>query len=288
MSGTRQPAFAGRFYPAGREDCLRMLDAMIEAVELDRQPIGAVVPHAGWIYSGPTAALGFSAVKHAVPETVVLFGAVHVLDANNATVYADEAWETPLGRVEVDIELAEHIGKQRHIVVDSRPHRNEHSIEVQLPLIQQILGDVKVLPISVRPGPLAPEIGRSVARAVAELGRRVVFVASTDLTHYGPVFGFEPHGHGVEGVQWAKDVNDRRFVKLLEELNAEAVVPEAATNHNSCGSGAVAAVIAACREAGADEYTELRHSTSADRELLAGGFPVNSVGYEAGVFTTGH
>jgi hypothetical protein len=86
-------------------------------------------------------------------------------------------------------------------------------------------------------------------------------------------------------VRWAKEVNDRRFVDLIKALDAEAVVPEAATNHNACGAGAVAAVIAAAREFGAGGYTELEHRTSAEREAGEGGRPVNSVGYEAGVFT---
>ena len=141
-----------------------------------------------------------------------------------------------------------------------------------------------ILPIMVRPGPWAEEVGRVCAVAAGELGRRTAFVASTDLTHYGPSFGFEPHGRGERGIRWAKDVNDRRFISLVGELDAEAVVPEATTNRNACGSGAVAATIAAARTAGLDEYSELGHTCSADCDSGERGGSFDSVGYHAGVF----
>lgn len=285
MSGTRQPAFAGRFYPGNRDNCKRMLDEMSRPADLPRQSIGAIVPHAGWIFSGPTAALSLAALAQAEPETIVIFGAVHTLDANYASLYPKGSWETPLGFLPVDEELAERIARRPRISADPGAHRNEHSIEVQLPLIQHALGEVKILPISVRPSDIAAEIGRVCAAEAADLDRRVVFLGSTDLTHYGPAFGFEPHGRGEAGIRWAKEVNDRRFIDLVSALDADAVVPEATANHNACGAGAVAATIGAVRELDADAYSELEHTTSADRELERGGQPVNSVGYEAGVFT---
>jgi AmmeMemoRadiSam system protein B len=285
MSPIRPPAVAGRFYPAGAAECRSMLDEIVRPVNVDGHPIGAVVPHAGWVYSGPTAALGISAVGAAQPETVVLFGAVHAMDANHASLYPVGAWETPLGLAPVDEELAASVMRHPQIAVNPAGHMYEHSIEVQLPLIQHILGDIKILPINVRPGETAAEIGRVVATEIRESGRSVVFLASTDLTHYGPAFGFEPHGHGLGGTRWAKEVNDRRFIDLIAALDADGVVPEAASHHNACGAGAVAAGIAAALELGAQSYVELEHTTSADKELEAGGRATNSVGYEAGVFT---
>jgi AmmeMemoRadiSam system protein B len=261
-----------------------MLNEMSRPLDLERKPLGAIVPHAGWIYSGPAAALTFTALATAEPQTVVIFGAVHTLDPNQASLYAEGSWETPLGSVAIDEELASRFAACPHIAVDPAAHRHEHSIEVQLPLVQHILGGVALVPIGVRPSDVATEVGRSCAREAARLGRQVVFLGSTDLTHYGPAFGFEPQGRGEPGIRWAKEVNDRRFIDLVAALNAEAVVPEALSNHNACGAGAVAAAIAAARELGADQYVELEHTTSADRELAEGGEPLNSVGYEAGVF----
>lgn len=284
MSRARQPAVAGRFYPADETECQRMLDEIVQPIDFKGVAVGAIVPHAGWIYSGATAALSINALLRTRPETVVIFGAVHTLDSNFSSLFPSGAWQTPLGALHVDEELAARLARRPHITDSPAAHAHEHSIEVQLPLVQRILGDVKIVPISVRPSDLAAEIGRAVATEIRELDRRVVFLASTDLTHYGPAFGFEPHGHGSEGIRWAKELNDRRFVDLIAALDADAVVPEAAQNHNACGAGAVAAGIAAAIELGAQGYIELGHTTSADSEFEAGGRPINSVGYEAGVF----
>jgi AmmeMemoRadiSam system protein B len=283
MVSRRQPAVAGRFYPATGGACEQALDELVRGLETGAA-IGAIVPHAGWVYSGRTAARGIAGVAAARPETVVIFGAVHVLDMNDASVFSEGSWVTPLGSVEIDAELGRRVAQADLIVDDPGAHGREHAIEVELPIIQRLMGDVAILPVMVRPGPWAAEVGLVCAEAARALGRGVVYVGSTDLTHYGPAFGFEPHGHGEEGVRWAKDVNDRRFVRLIEALDAEGVVAEAAANHNACGAGAVAATIAAARAAGAQVYTELEHITSADGDL-AGGIPaVNSVGYEAGIF----
>jgi len=276
----RQPAAAGRFYPAGKDECLQMLESLTKPANIDGHVVGAVVPHAGWIYSGAAAALGITALKPESPETVVIFGAVHTRDLNAASVYATGGWKTPLGVVPVDWELAERVLQHDLMTDNTEAHANEHSIEVQLPFIQYILGNVKILPISVRPSQNSAEIGKIIARKIKELGRKAVFLSSTDLTHYGPHFRFEPHGPGEAGVRWAKDVNDRRFVSLIENLEADKVVKEAAENRNACGAGAVAAGIAAAVELGAKRYIELRHTTSADGESDA----TTSVGYEAGVF----
>jgi len=283
MSTIREPAAAGRFYPSDRRECERMLSAY-EFAKPHRPAIGAIVPHAGWIYSGATAALGIGAVAAGSPATVVVFGAVHVRDRNRASLYGVGRWRTPLGDVEIDEELAARVRKVRDIVEDPDAHRSEHSIEVELPLIQCVLPNAKLLPIMVRPGPWAAEIGRIVAQEAGGLGRSAVFLASTDLTHYGPAFAFEPHGRGEAGIRWAKDVNDRRFIEIVGALDAESIVPEAAEHQNACGAGAVAATIAAVREFGGDRYCEVRHITSADVDIGDPSERMNSVGYEAGFF----
>jgi AmmeMemoRadiSam system protein B len=283
MATQRNPAVAGRFYPGSPADCQAELSVLLSGIEIGAA-IGAIVPHAGWVYSGRTAARGIAGVAGSKPATVIIFGAVHVLDVNDASLFPEGSWATPIGNLQIDAELAGRIALTGLVVKDAAPHWNEHSIEVQLPLVQGFIGDAAILPVMVRPGAQAAEVGTACAEAALDLGRRVVFLGSTDLTHYGPMFRFEPHGHGEEGVRWAKEVNDRRFVKLIEELDAKGVVPEAAENHNACGAGAVAATIAAAKVAGATRYRELEHTTSADQEL-AEGLPVyNSVGYEAGVF----
>lgn len=283
MATTRPPAVAGRFYPGTGDSCRQMAAELFRGASAPRA-VGGVVPHAGWIYSGSTAALSIAGIAAAEPETIVIFGAVHGPDSNPASVYATGAWSTPVGELLIDEELARHFTRDRRLVDDPSAHRYEHSIEVQLPLIQQLMPNVRFVPIGVRPGPDAPKVGRLCAAQVVESGRKAAFLASTDLTHYGPAFGFEPHGRGREGIRWAKDVNDRRIIELIRGCNADAIVPEATLNRNACGPGAVAALMGAMLELGVADYQELQHTCSAETGEADDRDPWNSVGYEAGVF----
>lgn len=164
------------------------------------------------------------------------------------------------------------------------PHMHEHAIEVQLPILRHLLPDARIVPIAVQPGPGSVGVGEFCAAAVLESPTRVAFLGSTDLTHYGPAFGFEPSGSGLAGVRWAKDVNDRRIVALIQAMDAEGIVPEAAVHRNACGAGAIAATVAAMRRIGGRRYHELKHTCSAEMNVGGDPDPVNSVGYESGVF----
>lgn len=279
---TRAPAVAGQFYPADRETCVQMIQGFLRGFE--PQPcLGAIVPHAGWVYSGTTSAMALACVAAGQAETVVFFGTAHGPDHNPASLYPAGVWQTPLGAVEVDEAVARGCARAGLVVAAPEQHAGEHAIEVQVPILAYLAPQARIVPISVRPGPEAVEVGCWCAVAAAQTGRKLAFVGSTDLTHYGPAFGFEPHGHGRLGVRWAKEVNDRRMVKLIAELRAEDVVGEASVNRNACGPGAIAATIAALRELGATEYRELQHTCSAE---VHGEDPetANSVGYEAGIF----
>ncbi len=283
----RPAVFAGRFYPGRQGECERMAADLLQGTGASVAPaIGAVVPHAGWIYSGATAALGLASITAAKPDTVVIFGAVHNPDLNPASVWVDGAWETPLGPLEVDAELAERVLRDDVIVADPDAHRYEHAIEVQLPLLKRLAPGVRIVPISVRPGAQAVEIGAFCATQLRNTGRRVGFVASSDLTHYGPAFRFESHGHGAAGVRWAKEVNDRRMIALIAAMQADKVVAEAEDHHNACGPGAIAALLGAMQRCGALEFHELQHTCSAEVKLEADPDPANSVGYVAAAFST--
>jgi hypothetical protein len=283
MSLCRTPAVSGRFYPASATACEKMADDLLQNA-LAPSSIGAVVPHAGWVYSGATAALGISGLSAGQPETVVIFGAVHGPDPNRASVYGHGSWETPLGEVRVDEELARTFLDSPFLADAPAAHRYEHSIEVQVPLLQRALPNARIVPVSVRPGPEAAEIGRFCAEQVKSSGKRVGFLASTDLTHYGPAFSFEPHGRGERGIRWAKEVNDRRFIVLLGQMDADGLVTESARHRNACGPGAVASLVAAMRALGMTRYVELLHTCSAECAAVEDRDPYNSVGYETGVF----
>ncbi|HOB76018.1 MAG TPA: AmmeMemoRadiSam system protein B [Phycisphaerae bacterium] len=297
----RTPAVAGQFYPRSYEECRAAIEECLARAEASPpaglpagfKPIAGIAPHAGWICSGAVAgevirvlALGGTSPgrpSESGVETFVIFGAAHRRMASPAAVYDQGSWETPLGQAVIDEELARNVMEAAPTVpADIDVHEMEHSIEVEVPFVRYLAPGAKILPIMVSPVMMAVEVGRTVAQAAAKLGRRVVFLGSTDLTHYGPRYQFAPQGVGPEGIRWAKEVNDRQFLGRVLNLQADEVVHEAATHHNACGPGAVAATIAAAQVMGATAAHVLRHTNSNEVLCTRYGQMDDAVGY-AGV-----
>jgi AmmeMemoRadiSam system protein B len=283
----RQPCVATMFYPGGAAACRREVDALLprrDAFDFGEPVRGALVPHAGWAYSGATAARGLAALGAAgAPETVVLFGAVHRWGVAEAALYGAGAWRTPLGDVPVDEELAQEVLRLAGGAVVDAPdaHEDEHSIEVQLPILQHLYPTARILPVAMPPLAQAAEIGRVIARAALALGRTAVAVGSSDLTHYGPRYGNTPAGVGAEGLAWTR-ANDKRLIDLAVGLRVDEVVAEAEAYHNACGPGALAAAMAFSAELGATRGLLLHYTTSYD--VWPQGQPTDMVGYGAVAF----
>lgn len=287
----RSPAVAGSFYPAAEGACREQLDRhrrdCVSAPVDGGEVVGGIVPHAGWMCSGTVAASVFAAMQSAPPETIVLFGAVHRPVRHRACIFGAGEWETPLGPVPIDEAFAAAVVERGNdAVIDDDAHALEHSIEVEVPMIRHFIPNAKLLPIMTPPHVKAYEVGAWAAEAAAALGCRAAFVASTDLTHYGPRYGFTPQGVGRAAIEWARNVNDQRMIERMLALDAESIVPEAAAHMNACGSGAVAATLAACRAAGATRGTLLKHTNSAETlaDLFGADFD-DAVGYAGIVFS---
>lgn len=195
MTTTVRPAaVAGTFYP-GRADDLRLIvdDALAGAPSASAgEPRGAssappkalIVPHAGYVYSGPVAATAYAALvpwRDAI-ERIVLLGPAHRVPVRSMAVSAADAWQTPLGAVPIDVELRRRIAAMPGMVTDDRPHGPEHSLEVHVPFLQRVLGhEFTLLPIIVGAAP--PEEVADVLDVVWG-GAETVIVVSTDLSHY--------------------------------------------------------------------------------------------------------
>ena len=278
---------AGTFYPDDPAQCRAAADALV-TLPAGQAPLvqgkGGIVPHAGWICSGALAGEALAALRGEVPpEVVVVFGAVHTpIELPAAALQSYAAWAVPGGRCEVAQDLGESLRQSSALfVTDDRFHVREHAVEVELPLVRAAWPDARLLPIEVPALALAAEVGRQTARAVLERGRRCVFLASSDLTHYGPAYGFTPAGVGEAALNWAKE-NDRRLLRLVESFEIEQIVPEARHRLNACGAGAIAAMLAACKEAGATAARLLRHASSYETlARVAPQPPVDAVGYAA-------
>lgn len=289
---TRKAVVAGKFYPGQHESCVDQINECLDARPLSEplpETISAgIVPHAGWAFSGSLTALVFSAIRmqHEKIHTFVIFGAAHSFLGGSPAVCSRGVWQTPLGEVFVDEELADSVLATDSAACDPHAHLSEHSIEVQVPFIQYLFPGAKILPILVPPVKQALELGAKVGEIVrGQEGKKIVCLGSTDLTHYGPRYGFVPQGEGQNAIRWAHDVNDKEFVDLALELKPAELLASAAKNGNACGPGAAAATVAAAKELGCERGLLLAQTSSSEvvREKM-GSASTESVGYAAIIF----
>ena len=292
MMMIREPIVAGKFYPADAAACRREVASLVDGLPPDEAIAGrtlpaGVVPHAGWAFSGRVAARVFRALAAGrSPGVVVLLGGVHRYRAREAAIFPAGRWETPLGAIEIDARLCERIlGHTNIIVEDPHAHEEEHSLEVQAPLVKHFFPDAKIVPIMVPSAEHARAVGESIAGTIKAYRYDAVIVGTTDLTHYGPRYGLLGHGVGDAGTRWAKQQNDTRMIELIRDMQIDRIVPEALTHKNACSSGAVAATMAAAMKLGATEGILLDHTSSAEViTSRTGQTSEDSVGYAGFVF----
>ncbi|MGH8743268.1 MAG: AmmeMemoRadiSam system protein B [Burkholderiales bacterium] len=189
MSSVRPPAVAGSFYPRQASELTATVAALLESVERDGQaglPKALIVPHAGYIYSGPVAASAYGQLKSAGSRSikrVILLGPAHRVYVEGLALPSVTSFATPLGTVPLDTEAMRQIRALPQVVESDEAHRLEHSLEVHLPFLQNILNDFTLVPLAV---------GDASSEAVAEVleilwgGKETLFVISSDLSHYLP------------------------------------------------------------------------------------------------------
>jgi len=289
---TRRPIVAGQFYPGQRDSCVDEIEECLQegtlSEPLPEAIVAGIVPHAGWTFSGSLAALVFSAIKqrHEKIDTFCIFGAAHSYFGQSPAVYNRGSWITPLGEAHIDEKLAEAVLKSNTAVSDPAAHASEHSIEVQVPFIQHLFADAQILPVVVPPSDQAVALGTSIGEIIStDEKKKVVCIGSTDLTHYGPRYGFTPMGTGANAFQWANQVNDRKFIDLALKLEPEDLLTSAAENYNACGAGAAAAAVAAAKKLGKTEGLLLAYTNSNEvMQRKMGTTSGDSVGYAAIIF----
>jgi len=232
--------------------------------------------------------LVFSAVKqrHEKVHTFVIFGAAHAYFGPTPAIDDSDFWETPLGNVGIDERIADWLLDKKLVVVDSLAHKGEHSIEVEVPFIQHLFPEAEILSIIVPPSEQAVSLGEAFGDIMKlKAGKKIVCIGSTDLTHYGPRYGFTPMGTGAEALKWADRVNDQKFIDLALKLEPQSLLTSAAENCNACGAGAAAAAVAAAKKLGKTKGLLLAHTNSNDvMRRRMGTTSAESVGYAAIIF----
>lgn len=266
----RKPMMAGSWYPGTAEACRREIEAFLlapgMAATAARPLTGGIVPHAGWFYSGDVACNVISRLARGpAPDTVLVYG-MHLRPTDPRFIMARGAWETPLGPLAVDAELAAALMANFDFEVETPRHfSHDNTIELQLPFVRHFFGDVRILPVGVPPAAATLDLARAVAAAAAGLGRSLKVLGSTDLTHYGANYGFMPRGGGPAALAWVRDENDRRIVETMLQMAPAAVIDEALTRHNACCAGAAAAAIETARQLGAGQAELVAYTTSHDK-----------------------
>ena len=251
----REPAVAGMFYPGDRLTLDREVDALFKRVEVKKikgELFGLISPHAGYIYSGYTAANGYRLLEGKSVQTVVIIAPSHREYFRGVSVFSGSAYSTPLGILEVDDALRSELVRDGGVIEASLSgHREEHAIEVQLPFLQKVLVDFKILPIVMgdQGRDFCVALGKRLGKILKE--RNALLVASSDLSHYYPYDVARKLDQVI-----INDVQEFREERLLEDLDSQRA--------EACGGGPIVAMLIAAKELGADKVEVLHYCNSGD------------------------
>jgi AmmeMemoRadiSam system protein B/AmmeMemoRadiSam system protein A len=271
----RSPVVAGTFYPGDAAALAAEVDRDLDAARVEPvggEIVGLVAPHAGYVYSGGVAAYAYALVRGGHYDDVIVIAPSHRVAFRGASVYGGTGYATPLGTVSVDRALADAISSTSPaFAYEPRAHAAEHSLEVQVPFLQRTLGDFSIVPIVM--GDQSEAAVRSLAGAVASAvrgapGKKVLLVASSDLSHY----------HSYE----AANRLDSVVIKAVDDFDPEELLTALGRGEcEACGGGPIAVVMMAARDLGADRARVVKHANSGD----VTGDRSQVVGYMAAVIT---
>ncbi len=272
----RYPAVAGYFYELDPQSLRKQIEnVFLHPLGPRRLPtvssirkkasIGYVSPHAGYIYSGPIAAHSYYMLaEEGKPDTIVIAGPNHTGLGVGVSVMVEGIWKTPLGDAIIDTELAKMIIKNsEYAAPDELAHLEEHSVEVQIPFLQYLFGRVNIVPIvlMLQTPSVAKDLAEAIYEASEKLGRDIVFIASTDFSHY------EPHE-----VAYKKD---RLALERILNVDPEGLYEVVNRNNISmCGPGPVMVLLYLAKIYGVTKAELLKYATSGDvtgdRSLVVG------------------
>jgi len=248
----RNPVVSGQFYPESPSQLETMIEGMVDEKAVKEEVIGLVLPHAGYIYSGPVTGAAISKIKF--KDTFIIMGPNHTGRGKPLSIMTEGVWKTPLGEVEIDSELGRQIlATSSHLEEDNLAHQYEHSIEVQLPFLQYFKKDIRFVPIilAYSSGAVYKEVGRELAKTIKDLNKEVVIIASSDMTHYEPQESAQRKDN--KAIEAILDLNEDELLERVDELNI-----------SMCGYAPAVSLISAARELGATGAELVKYRTSGD------------------------
>jgi hypothetical protein len=275
MLNLRPSPIAGTWYEGNPKTLAARVDGYLNAVQLPEisgKVIAVIAPHAGHIYSGAVAAHAFAALRGLAPDLVAVLSPYHNLAPYPLITTKHQAYSTPLGNIEVDRASLLDLQLNLDFPITAIANDREHSLEIELPFLQRILKNkFKLLPLMVRAqeAGVARKLGRALAQTIAK--KNALIVASTDLSHFYD--------------QQAAEILDTEMLKRFESFDPESIFEAEQTGKGyACGHAAVAAMLWAARDLGADKVQILTYATSGD---VTGDF-TSVVGYGAAVVLQSH
>ncbi len=254
MNSIRQPAVAGLFYPSDPLKLRTEINNMLSNLELKpftKQIVGIVSPHAGYIYSGQTAAYGFSLLKDKDYKKVIIISPSHRECFPGVSIYDGDAYQTPLGTVEVDKVLAKKIvDGSKTVFFGTEGHKQEHAVEVQIPFLQVVLKQFKIVPIVMGDqGKIyLNDLSQQIANAVDD---DTLIVASSDLSHF-----YSKAKASELDTLAAKDISDFNYVKLVSDLETGKC--------EACGGGPIVVLMKTAAMLNKNKSMLLNRSDSGD------------------------
>ncbi|MFA4888171.1 MAG: AmmeMemoRadiSam system protein B [Candidatus Omnitrophota bacterium] len=265
-AGIRKPVVAGYFYPQEAAALKRSIENFIPAGNIvKKNALGCVLPHAGYVYSASVAVETAAGIKP--KNKIILLGPNHTGIGETFSIMTEGAWQTPLGIIEIDSPLAKKILQScRYLRNDARAHAGEHSLEVELPILQFFFKDFQIVPIAFLSDELESlkEIGKEIAAVIIASGLldSTLLVASSDMTHYEP--------------QKDAQEKDAAAIEAILELNPDKLMQKIRQlNITMCGYAPVIVMLSAAKALGAIKGSLIKYLTSGD----ATGDKTSVVGY---------
>ena len=248
----RLPAVAGHFYSSNPKELAQTVNGYLRPHLEKKRALGCVVPHAGYMYSGHVAGAVYSALE--IPERLILIGPRHFPRGESLAILSEGSWTTPLGNAAIDSALASELRHSFPLLrEDMVAHEREHSLEVQIPFLQQLCGSFRFVPIVLgtdRYGVLE-ELGHAVGKVVAAQSEPVLVVASSDMNHYES-----------DAITRIKD--DRAIARVLA-LDARGLYDTVRTEGiTMCGFAAAVVTLVSMKDLGASTAELIRYATSGD------------------------
>lgn len=274
MSFIREPAVSGSFYPENPVLLRKSIEKYLENVEVmstEHEVVGLISPHAGYMYSGQVAAYGYKALMNKMYETAIIVAPSHRLYFEGVSVMESGGYKTPLGITPIDEDLSRKILSfgSKFLFSDKKAHMGEHSLEVQIPFLQMVLRDFKIVPMIM--GAQKKEIWREVSSVIGSVAqkekKKIIFVASSDLSHYYPY-------------EKAKRL-DSLVLRYIEAFDIEGMERDFETQaFEACGGGPMITIMLISKFMGAKRGIVLNYANSGD----VSGEKSSVVGYVSAIF----